>query len=280
MNDIIKTINGVHYLIKGEAMFGYPNVATVISAEKTLAKVEILHEVDGIPVVGIVENAFYLCEMLEAITIPDSIRVIGKNAFYGSAIKQITLPALVDEVEESTFENCDALEKVTLCGVKQIKKNAFKGCTNLKTITFPILEDAFTYAFEGCYNLEFVEFPASFITLGKAAFKDCYSLREVVFKSGINIQDETFINCISLEKIVFPDNISEIGSNIFYRNQTEATVVCGSEIGKMTTRHISATSSQFPHICFSDTLKANDAFFDQLWKTGLRTREVLLRQSF
>lgn len=277
MNDIIKTINGVHYLIKGEAMFGYPKVATVISAEKTLAKVEILPEVDGIPVVDIAENAFYLCEMLEAITIPDSIRVIGKNAFYGSAIKQITFPELVDEVEESTFENCDALEKVTLCGVKQIKKNAFKGCTNLKTITFPVLEDVFPDAFSDCYNLESVVFPDSFITVWENAFESCYSLKEVIFKGCRNIQAKAFSNCLSLEKVVFPNNISKIGDNVFKRNKKEAIIICGSEIGKMTTKHITEKAL---HICFSDVLQTRDAFFDQLWKTGLRTREVLLRQSF
>ena len=129
-------------------------------------------------VTSIGEDAFYNCDSLTSITIPDSVTSIGSNAFDGCTAEinwgnnptietissyafsgykgtSITIPDSVTSIGDCAFDGCTSLTSVTIGdGVTSIGDSAFYNCTSLTSVTIP---DGVTSigngAFSGCYSL-------------------------------------------------------------------------------------------------------------------------------
>lgn len=83
------------------------------------------------------EYAFNACTNLENVNIPDSVKTIGKRAFYGTNLKSVTIPNGVTSIGNEAFSNCKSLEEVQIpSSVKTIGANAFSS-TNIKSISLP-----------------------------------------------------------------------------------------------------------------------------------------------
>lgn len=81
--------------------------------DKELDVVVIPDKIDEIPVTSIGERAFFRCESLTSITIPDSVTSIGMEAFWGcSSLTSITIPASVISIGDSAFGWCEKLEVI------------------------------------------------------------------------------------------------------------------------------------------------------------------------
>ncbi|MBO4997749.1 MAG: leucine-rich repeat domain-containing protein, partial [Lachnospira sp.] len=72
-------------------------------------------------------SLFEGCKKLTAITLPDSISKIKKQAFKGSGLTAITIPGQVTAIEEEAFANCKGLKEITFTGsqLTGIGSNAF-----------------------------------------------------------------------------------------------------------------------------------------------------------
>ena len=136
-------------------------------------------------VTNIGEYAFFYCENLTSVIMPDSIIEVGYMSFYCCSITNIRLSNNLKYIRESAFDSLL--------------------CTNINLPNgLEIIED---YAFYwSC--LEQVNIPDSVIKLGSYAFYENYYLKEVVIGKGITeIEQATFEYCDSLEKITLHDNV-------------------------------------------------------------------------
>ena len=167
-----------------------------------------LHTVMITDCVKIASYAFYGCNMLTDITIPDSVTSIGKYAFEKcSSLENFTVPAFV--VSYLPKEN---LVNVVITSGEAIEANAFKGSNRLISITIAdSVVDIGNQAFEGCTSIENAVIPAMIISYIP---KD--NLETVVITSGEEIPAYAFENCSSLTSIVISDSVTSIGYRAFY----------------------------------------------------------------
>ena len=95
-------------------------------------------------------NAFGEVNFEGRLDIPDTVKILEREAFEYSSISELTIGKGLKEIEDSCFAGCENLTKVNLsAGLKRIGDGAFAGCSSLSNIKIPssvthILEDAFS----------------------------------------------------------------------------------------------------------------------------------------
>jgi hypothetical protein len=175
-------------------------------------------------VISIEDNAFRNCTSLASVTIPDSVRSIGKNAFSGCTSLNITWyynPVL----KSASFRNY--LKSVIIPdGVTSIGDRAFYGCNSLAGVTIPnsiaSIED---YAFSRCISFTNIIIPDSVTNIGQYAFAHCTSLTSVTIGNGVtSIGFSVFSDCPNLTSVIIPDCVTSIGHYAFH-NCTSLTSV-------------------------------------------------------
>ena len=120
-------------------------------------------------------EAFLECTNIKSVILPNTLTAIGTQAFWGSSLVSISIPASVETIGGSAFEDCTSLQSVM-----------FEKGTQLKTI-----EGGYQgrrSAFYNCTSLTKIEIPASVETIGWIAFRNCTSLQTVTFEKGSKLK--------------------------------------------------------------------------------------------
>ena len=175
-------------------------------------------------------RAFKDLRSLQTITIPSSVKVIGRQAFYmekvtNTSFQQITIPNTVDKIEGEAFLNCSNLRTVTIengsgdlnfvscqeggsCGY--YKYDWFKGCSNLTTLYLGrnYIYDGFTPPFSGT-SLQTLTIGNTVTIIRNGAFQDCGNLKTVNIEGGTFplrfqhgfVEKTHFKNCHQIETL-------------------------------------------------------------------------------
>jgi hypothetical protein len=82
-------------------------------------------------------NTFRDCVAMKQINIPQSVTTIGLSAFMNSGLETVSLPSKLAIIGEKAFQNVTHLENLEIPDeTRQIKSNAFAGCSALKEVQF------------------------------------------------------------------------------------------------------------------------------------------------
>ncbi len=198
-------------------------------------------------VTNIRDYAFYHCSEFTSVTIPNSVKTIGKAAFKGcnnASLTSITIPEGVTNIGEDAFYGCTGFNSINIpSGVTTISKGAFYGCTGFNSITIPNnvttigayafngctglgsitfaenskLTNIENYAFQGCTSLGSINFPASVTTIGGWAFNGCTGLGSITIPEGVTtIGNDAFYGCTGLDgTLTIPASVKNIGGAAF-----------------------------------------------------------------
>lgn len=163
------------------------------------------------------QYAFYGCQKLEWIRIPDRA-TLKESAFACClSLKSVTLPSTMTVMERSLLEACYSLKQVILPkGLRSIGENAFAGCNSLARINLPEgLQSIGRSAFK-CAGLTALSVPDSVTSIGDMAFKECMKLEAIRLPAGLKaLGTMLFDNCLALPKIALPEGLQTIGNSAF-----------------------------------------------------------------
>ena len=181
---------GLTSIVVDEGNYVYHSAGNCIieTASKTLivgCKNSIIPDDGSVTSIG--GFAFWNCDGLTTVTIPDSVTSIGINAFSGCSTNLIEKENGVSYVDSWVIDFDESVSSVELReGTRGIADSAFENCTNLTTVTIP---DSVTsigiYAFRYCDGLTSVTIPDSVTSIGFGAFSDCSGLKYVTFEGTV-----------------------------------------------------------------------------------------------
>ena len=160
-------------------------------------------------------HAFYGCQKLRSLTLPETISSIDKDVFTDcTALRYLNIPKSVKSVDGGAFASCVELSELEmpssnrfytckdgcLCtadgkkliawpavrgdvelpeSVETLGEYAFSGCAGLTSLKMPGVKEILQYAFVGCKNLKSLFLAKGFTTLDKNVFEDCSSLSAI-----------------------------------------------------------------------------------------------------
>ena len=89
---------------------------------------------------GIGEFAFFCCDSLTSIHIPEGVTKIGESAFVGcNSLTAISIPESVSVIETAAFCDCEGLVRIDYCGTPSQWKSIKKGYAwNFRTGAYTI----------------------------------------------------------------------------------------------------------------------------------------------
>lgn len=225
-------------------------------------------------------SAFSTCTQLTEIDLPNSIKVIGYQAFAFSGLTEIDIPEGVLELGEGAFRQCQSLTNVTLPNsVQKIGSSVFAYCNKLNyykyengnylgnaTNNYILLveaewtDDNYTYVHK-------IHEAARFIH--SYAFSGCEQLRGVTIGPALEgIGDYAFYGCVNLSSITMPASLKYIGKLAFWNCDALNTVAFEETTGWWYADSPSATSgTEIQSYSLTSTLAyaAINSYFDKYW---------------
>ena len=157
--------------------------------------------------------------------LPETIKRIGKGAFFGYPnMKKLDLKN-VEYIGESAFEQCKIDNLEIPSSVKEISKRAFYDNKTLKTLVFNEgLEHIGESAFENCSALEgssanddYIHLPNSLLTIGAKAFCNVTALHGVTFGNSLqSVGEKAFYRvCFKYPNCYLPGTLTDIPEDAF-----------------------------------------------------------------
>ena len=118
------------------------------------SEVTVPAEINGEPVLYLAEGCFAYCDEITTVHLPDSLEIIGHDAFFGcSAMRGIYIPDSVTYIGEAAFYDCTALEAISIpYNVHYIDLDAFDNCNSLYYIFYPGTIDEWTLVYDEFIN--------------------------------------------------------------------------------------------------------------------------------
>lgn len=202
------------------------------------------------------ERAFYHCNGLEKIVIPEGICEIGDFAFlYCENLVEVSLPETLEKVDRTAFwetgiynntsfwengvlylsgwviEASDDIqgEYTIQSGTRGIADYAFEACALNKVIMPDSIEYIGEGAFHFCPLLEEVVLSSNMDYIPLKAFAENKSLKQITIPDGIvYIEDSAFSYCQNMTgDLIIPDSVKFIHENAFYGTSFSGSLVIG-----------------------------------------------------
>ena len=223
---------------------------------------------EGVTTVGML--AFYYCQDLVSVHLPNSLISIGIDAFSNCwNLSSINIPNNVISIGIAAFSGCWSLSSINIpSSVTFIGERAFRGCSGLTSISVDsgnliydsrdncnaLIHTATNELITGCVN---TYIPYNVTSIASGAFSGCSGLSSIFIPNSVtSIARETFSGCSGLT------SISVDSSNPIYDSRDNCNAIINTATNELI---VGCKETVIPH---SVTSIGNSAFY-QMGLTSL-----------
>ncbi len=160
---------------------------------------------------------------IKEVVIGENVQTIGSSAFYNcDSLVSVTIPNSVTSIGSSAFQDLMKLQTVALgSGVTSIGSSAFTNCQQLTTVTGgESLKTIGSSAFEKCYALQAFDGHNSLQTIAEYAFYNCSGLTELTGLEAVKtVNYYALYNCSKLTELTFGTALTSFNYQSNYTDQ-------------------------------------------------------------
>lgn len=167
--------------------------------------------------------SFMGASKLAQVSLPESVGIIGYNAFEDcQALASISMPG-VKEIYNGAFRNCSAMTSLSIpANVENVGSGSFAGCQSLTTLTIEDSESTLTTA-----GNSFVDTPIETLYLGRNVAACLFpTIKSLTIGDKVTSIAKDAFSGSSLASVTIPATVQTIGENAFANNMllTDVTI--------------------------------------------------------
>lgn len=232
-------INGIWYNI-----ITNDNIATVTSnpnGDQYFGNVyipeEITYNEKQYPITKIGEYAFYACNNLTSIDIPNSVTTIGDFA----------------------FKDCTNLTSITIPGsITNIGRDAFAGRNTINQLKYSI----YIKDIEAWCNIKFNGNNSNPLSFSHHLYINGKEIKELVIPNSVNtIGSYSFYRCNALRSVIIPNSVTSIDECAFYGCSNLASVTIGSGVTSIKGYSFGNCDDLYEVYCLAENVPVTDNVF-------------------
>ncbi len=229
--------------------------AVIVGCTSSEMELEVPSEFDGHKVTAVYTTGFTNCQA-SYIVLPETVTEIRKGAFYGcQSLMAVKLPQSVKTIGEAAFGDCPILKNADLGGAEELGESLFENCPMLQVITIsgncktingdePFIEydnlreinvteggdgsfssrDGVLYTKDGTMLMAYpasreatsFKVPEDVTTLANSAFAHNNYLEEIDLSNVVEIGAYAFEKCEVLKKVIMSKELTTLGPDAFY----------------------------------------------------------------
>ena len=227
--------NNLYYLIDTDNNTAtlYANKDNSYTGDIDIPK-EVTFEGKSYPVVALADECFKDCK-IGKVTIPTSVKKLGKSCFERSTLSSISIPNSVTELGASCFYSCSSLLSIAIpSSITELPSSCFSysnlsngiilqntlqkiGASCFSSCKFANIElpssitEIANYGFEYCANLTSIVFPEKLKKISYRCLDGCSKITDITLPPALEvIEAGSFWGCSSLVEISIPNTVREM----------------------------------------------------------------------
>jgi len=185
-------------------------------------------------------GAFYQCRSIDIGSLPNSVKIIGDNAFAGTAISISQLPPNLTTIGGDAFNGCSNIAISQLPNtLTTLGNRSFYGCPLVTISSVPTKITVINnYTFQNCSGITSFTVHNKVTRIGIDAFNGCINLQSITIPSSVKtIDNSAFKRCYMLTYL-FLDGVTTIGTEILRYSGIETLEINSSN-------YVTATNNSF-----------------------------------
>ena len=164
------------------------------------------------------EHLLVMGTKVTSLNIPMGIETINDYAFtYAVGIKDVTIPSTLKTIGKDAFEGCDNIDKVNISSIKawcnidfesewanplSLAHNLYLDGAKVSDVDVSGVKNIYSYTFINCNTIHSFKADNALESIGKDAFRNCPALTSVSLGAGVqSIGKQAFMNCKQLTSV-------------------------------------------------------------------------------
>ena len=162
-----------------------------INGEEPSGEISIPSSIDGLPVIGIGDEAFYDLKLTGVLNLPANLEYIGRKAFYNNKITAVNFNSKLKSIGTQAFAECSINTEI-------------------------VLPDSLTYiglsTFSWCRELPGAKIGKNLIILSDSTFSACSNIKLFEVPEGVQIVGSNALAMSNLKALILPSTLKSIAS--------------------------------------------------------------------